>query len=112
MNIMHGRFGPIQTNCYIVSDDEKNCAIIDPGAEANRINKILEEICGKVFDYTAMSRVRLFNDIHSDTTDITFTEKVRKYYANPSVLDSSRVVKIKAEYRAWMNMYYPNEEVK
>ena len=29
--------GPIQTNCYIVQDEMKNCLIIDPGEEGPRI---------------------------------------------------------------------------
>lgn len=29
--------GPIQTNCYIVQNDEGFCLIIDPGEESNRI---------------------------------------------------------------------------
>lgn len=33
--------GPIQTNCYIISDEAGNCLIIDPGEESGRlINKI------------------------------------------------------------------------
>ncbi len=29
--------GPIQTNCYIIQDEMKNCLIIDPGEEGSRI---------------------------------------------------------------------------
>lgn len=33
--------GPIQTNCYIISDEAGNCLIVDPGEESGRIiNKI------------------------------------------------------------------------
>ena len=35
--------GPIGTNCYILQDEkEKVCAIIDPGDEAERIEKAVE----------------------------------------------------------------------
>ena len=35
--------GPIGTNCYILQDEkEKVCAIIDPGDEAERIEKTVE----------------------------------------------------------------------
>lgn len=35
--------GPIGTNCYILQDEkEKVCAIIDPGDEAERIEKLLK----------------------------------------------------------------------
>lgn len=29
--------GPIQTNCYIIQDDNSNCLIVDPGEEGKRI---------------------------------------------------------------------------
>ena len=33
--------GPIQTNCYIISDESGNCLIMDPGEESGRIiNKV------------------------------------------------------------------------
>lgn len=33
--------GPIQTNCYIISDESGNCLIVDPGEESGRIiNKV------------------------------------------------------------------------
>ena len=36
--------GPIQTNCYIVQDEEGNCLIIDPGEESGRIiRKIISQ---------------------------------------------------------------------
>lgn len=31
------RLGPIQTNCYIIQDELKNCLIVDPGEEGPRI---------------------------------------------------------------------------
>lgn len=35
--------GPIQTNCYIVNDHEGNCLIFDPGDEAERIIRHIDE---------------------------------------------------------------------
>lgn len=34
--------GPIQTNCYLVQDEQNNCLIIDPGEEGARIIKNIE----------------------------------------------------------------------
>ena len=43
MHIKTLTVGPIETNCYIVSDEEaKECAVIDPGAEAGRILDYIE----------------------------------------------------------------------
>lgn len=35
--------GVMQTNCYIVSNDENHCMIIDPGAQGKKVAKYLEE---------------------------------------------------------------------
>jgi glyoxylase-like metal-dependent hydrolase (beta-lactamase superfamily II) len=36
--------GPIMTNCYILCDDEtKVCAVIDPGADVDRVDKTVAE---------------------------------------------------------------------
>lgn len=37
LNIRKYSLGPIQTNCYIVSNKEKDCLIFDPGEEGVRI---------------------------------------------------------------------------
>ena len=37
MKIFTMPLGDYQTNCYLVWDEEKNCAVIDPGYEAARI---------------------------------------------------------------------------
>ena len=43
MNIKCMALGHIQTNCYIVTDEQSlNCAVIDPGGESNTIMHYLE----------------------------------------------------------------------
>ncbi|MEK4229934.1 MBL fold metallo-hydrolase [Solibacillus sp. FSL H8-0538] len=39
LNVRAYSLGPIQTNCYIVSNKNKDCLIFDPGEEAGRIIK-------------------------------------------------------------------------
>ncbi|MCK5833833.1 MBL fold metallo-hydrolase [bacterium] len=41
MNIKKLIVGQIETNCYLVYDDNKNCIVIDPGGEAEKINSEL-----------------------------------------------------------------------
>ncbi len=43
MTIYQTRVGPIETNCYVVADPDGNAAVIDPGAEGERVNRILDE---------------------------------------------------------------------
>jgi hydroxyacylglutathione hydrolase len=35
--------GPVQTNCYIISNDSKECLIFDPGEESGRIIALLKK---------------------------------------------------------------------
>lgn len=35
--------GPLQTNCYLVSDDKRNGLIIDPGEEGNKLIQLIEK---------------------------------------------------------------------
>lgn len=35
--------GPIQTNCYVIEDESKNCLIIDPGEEGAKLIQIVNE---------------------------------------------------------------------
>ena len=39
LNIRSYSLGPVQTNCYIVSNKQKECIIFDPGEEAARVVK-------------------------------------------------------------------------
>jgi glyoxylase-like metal-dependent hydrolase (beta-lactamase superfamily II) len=43
MKILTVSVGPLGTNCYIVSDENKNCVLIDPGFEAWKIEGVLQE---------------------------------------------------------------------
>lgn len=42
-NVRMYSLGPVQTNCYIVSNDEKKCLIFDPGEEAGRLIKEIKK---------------------------------------------------------------------
>ena len=58
MNIDILTVGALQTNCYIVSKDNK-CLIIDPGAEENFIvSKILEDNFDKVIQNIDIAMIR------------------------------------------------------
>ncbi len=39
LNVRKYALGPVQTNCYIVSNKEKECLIFDPGEEGGRLVK-------------------------------------------------------------------------
>ncbi|NPC93302.1 MBL fold metallo-hydrolase [Bacillus sp. WMMC1349] len=43
MNWVRMPLGPIQTNAYILSNDEKFCLIFDPGSEAIKLNTYIKE---------------------------------------------------------------------
>ena len=41
LNVRVYTLGPVQTNCYIVSNAQKECLIFDPGEEATRLIKVI-----------------------------------------------------------------------
>ncbi|MGE7543920.1 MBL fold metallo-hydrolase [Sporosarcina newyorkensis] len=36
--------GPIQTNCYVIEDEEKNCLVLDPGEEGEALLSELQKL--------------------------------------------------------------------
>ncbi|MFC3882907.1 MBL fold metallo-hydrolase [Bacillus songklensis] len=34
--------GPLQTNCYIIQNEKRECIIIDPGEEGEKLNQLIE----------------------------------------------------------------------
>ena len=43
MNIQTLVLGPLQSNCYVVWDDEGHALVVDPGCEPDRILRFLDE---------------------------------------------------------------------
>ncbi len=43
LKINQMELGPIQTNCYIISNDAKECLIFDPGEEADKVIAFLQK---------------------------------------------------------------------
>ncbi|GEK33920.1 MBL fold metallo-hydrolase [Kurthia sibirica] len=43
LNIRKYALGPVQTNCYIISNKQKECLIIDPGEQGNDIIKEIKK---------------------------------------------------------------------
>ena len=48
MEITELTVGAYQTNCYIVTSDDKSAVIVDPGAEADKIINKAKELGAKV----------------------------------------------------------------
>lgn len=44
MNWKQIPLGPLQTNCYLVTDEEGTCLIIDPGDNSRKLSGIIEEL--------------------------------------------------------------------
>lgn len=44
LNVRTYSLGPVQTNCYIVSNKEKQCIIFDPGEEASKLIKEIQSL--------------------------------------------------------------------
>lgn len=42
LKVTYFPLGPVQTNCYFIADQDKNCLIIDPGEEGKKIVEYVE----------------------------------------------------------------------
>ena len=56
--------GPLETNCYIITKDNK-CLIVDPGDEANKIIKAIDkkEVLGILLTHSHFDHVGALNEI-------------------------------------------------
>ena len=52
--------GNMQTNCYIVSDDDHHCFIVDPGDNGKKVIKFLT---GIEYGEDCLEKTNLFEDI-------------------------------------------------
>lgn len=42
LKVTYFPLGPVQTNCYVIQDEQKNCLVIDPGEESKKIITYIE----------------------------------------------------------------------
>ncbi|MCG7345139.1 MBL fold metallo-hydrolase [Sporosarcina sp. ACRSL] len=87
--------GPIQTNCYVIVNREKECLVIDPGEEGDRIIAEIEGMNSKPvaillthahFDHIgAVDRVRNHFDI-----PVYIHEAEQEWLGNPDLNGSSK----------------------
>ncbi len=100
MEITEITVGAYQTNCYIVTSDDKSAVIVDPGAEANKIIDKAKELGAKVkyillthghFDHiTGADGLRDISGaplcVHEDDADCLTTDKNEyKYFFRESL---------------------------
>jgi len=92
MNITKLVLGACITNCYIVASDKKNCIIIDPADEADKIIAAVEE--------NALS-VKYIFITHGHTDHILALEEVKNHFNAPVVI--SRIDAWRLEDEALIN---------
>ncbi|MCG3089064.1 MBL fold metallo-hydrolase [Sporosarcina cyprini] len=78
--------GPIQTNCYIIENDKRECLLFDPGEEADKIVKIVQ-------DAKLTPIAILLTHAHFD--HIGAVDEIRERYNIPVYLHKAEA--------AWMN---------
>ncbi len=95
--------GSLQTNCYVISNDNKECVIVDPGAQGQKINKYITEneltplailITHGHFDHMGATDylVNKFNIpvyTHESTKELLYDSSLNlSFYESPFVLNS------------------------
>ncbi len=77
MKIQSLPLGPVQANCYLITDDAGNCLIIDPGEEPEKIEQAVEQA-------HAVPAAILLTHAHFD--HIGALESIRERYKVPVYL--------------------------
>lgn len=133
--------GALQTNCYIIYNNEKDCIIVDPGAQGQKINKYIVEnelnplailLTHGHFDHIGAADylVEKYNCpiyTHQLTKELLYDSSLNlSYYESPFVLNSD-VIEVDDEFKIgdfqfqWMLLeghcqgssmiYYLNENI-
>ena len=76
--------GPLETNCYILYNDEKECLVVDPGFEAEEIVAVLNNL-GKVPKFTLLTHTHF--DHISALRDLKDSFKDMKILLHPMEKD-------------------------
>ncbi len=69
--------GPLETNCYVIYSEYKECIIVDPGFEADEIISLVEKL-GKIPKYVLLT--------HTHFDHISALRDIREKYKNVKIL--------------------------
>ncbi|MFC1643507.1 MBL fold metallo-hydrolase [Chlamydiota bacterium] len=84
--------GPIETNCYIINDDNKNSVVIDPGDQPEKINQYLDK--NKL-------QVACIIQTHAHYDHIGATRIMQKKWDVPVYLRSEDVPMLNMDWSLW-----------
>ena len=82
LNIRTYSLGPVQTNCYIVSNKEKECIIFDPGEEGDKLVKEIR--------VNGLKPLAIFLT-HAHFDHIGAVDRLRKEFAIPLYIHEAEV---------------------
>ncbi|QGQ47258.1 MBL fold metallo-hydrolase [Metabacillus sediminilitoris] len=82
--------GPLQTNCYIFSNNEKECLVIDPGGDAKKLTNILQQQHLKpiaiLLTHAHFDHIGAVDDIRTEWNIPVYVHKNEKdWLPNPSL---------------------------
>lgn len=87
--------GPIQTNCYLIWNDKKDCLVIDPGANGARIVEIVNELGIKpiaiLLTHAHFDHIGAVDDVRSKYgIPVYVHSKEEEWLANPDLNGSGQ----------------------
>jgi hydroxyacylglutathione hydrolase len=78
--------GPIQTNCYIVHNQDKQALIIDPGGDANRLQQLINNKSLKpiaiLLTHTHFDHIGAVEEIRNEYNVPVYVHKEEQYWLN------------------------------
>ncbi|MDQ0231970.1 MBL fold metallo-hydrolase [Metabacillus malikii] len=86
--------GPLQTNCYIFSNDKKDCLIIDPGGDAQQLISIIQKQHLKplaiLLTHAHFDHIGALDDLRSKWDIPVYIHKNEKAWLSDSSLNGSQ----------------------
>jgi hydroxyacylglutathione hydrolase len=106
--------GPLQTNCYLIIDDENSCLIVDPGDNPRKLISIIEEQCLKpaaiVLTHAHFDHIGAVDKIRDKyALKVYIHEKEKDWLTDPS-LNGSKLFMMNEPIKARAADYFFNDE--
>ncbi len=105
MNIIILKVGALQTNCYILSHENNEAIIVDPGAEINKINKATKnfEIKGIYYTHSHPDHIGALKEL-----ELKYNLKGNDFSKNPFKME---IIPTPGHHDDSLTFYFPDDSL-
>ncbi|ETP67824.1 hypothetical protein G159_15180 [Planococcus glaciei CHR43] len=103
LKINQMELGPVQTNCYIIANDQKECLIFDPGEESGKIVSFLKSKQLKplaiLLTHAHFDHIGAIDDLREIYAIPVYLHRLEKYWLSRPNLNGSGKYSMLPDYR-------------